>query len=62
VNTPSLLGLGRTAPYLHDGAIPTVSARVAQALHPTATGLTHGDTSQLSTQEIADLETYLLSL
>ncbi len=60
VNTPSLLGLGRTAPYLHDGSILTVSARVNQAA-TTAAGV-HGDASQLSPPELTDLESYLLAL
>jgi YVTN family beta-propeller protein len=62
INTPSLLGLGRTAPYLHDGSILTIRARIDQSRSPKHDGLDHGDTSVLNDQEISDLETYLLSL
>ncbi len=57
VNTPSLLGLRATAPYLHDGSAPTLSA-----LLDTARGGAMGDASALSSSEIADLEAFLGSL
>lgn len=62
VNTPSLLGLGRTAPYLHTGALSTIRGRLVEAKGTGQTGKSHGDTSQLSSQELADLEQYLMAL
>jgi cytochrome c peroxidase len=58
VNTPSLMGLARTAPYLHDGSVPTVQARIDQS----RTENKHGDTSQLTSDEVSDLTAYLYSL
>ncbi len=55
-NVPSLLGVGRTAPYLHDGSQLTLSARVL------GNDNRHGDTSLLSTDEKNDLLSYLKSL
>jgi YVTN family beta-propeller protein len=62
VNTPSLLGLGRTAPYLHDGKLPTIGSRIAQARYAKGEKTDHGDTSKLSDEEIGNLEIYLKSL
>jgi YVTN family beta-propeller protein len=56
-NVPSLLGLGRSAPYLHDGSALTLETRVFN--NP---GDRHGVTSGLSVEEKADLVTYLKSL
>lgn len=56
-NVPSLLGLGRSAPYLHDGSAPSVEARVFGNA-----GDKHGLTSSLSQGEKDDLVTYLKSL
>ncbi len=56
-NVPSLLGLGRTAPYLHDGSQLTLEERVFSNV-----GDKHGVTSVLSTDERSDLITYLKSL
>ena len=56
-NVPSLLGIGRTAPYLHDGTALTLEERVFSNV-----GDKHGVTSTLSTEERADLVTYLKSL
>jgi YVTN family beta-propeller protein len=56
-NVPSLHGLARSAPYLHDGTEVTLEARVfgnARDLH--------GVTSTLTDVEKADLVTYLKSL
>lgn len=55
-NVPSLLGLGRSAPYLHDGTALTLDARV------TGTGDTHGNLAALSGDQKADLVAYLKSL
>jgi hypothetical protein len=56
-NVPSLLGIGRTAPYLHDGSQLTLDERVFSNV-----GDRHGITSTLSADERADLITYLKSL
>lgn len=56
-NVPSLLGIGRTAPYLHDGSQLTLEERVFSNV-----GDKHGVTSTLSTEERADLVVYLKSL
>ncbi len=58
LNTPSLLGLARTAPYLHDGSAQTLKGRLM-------TGKTldqHGKTSRLSDAEVDDLVGYLKAL
>src|SRR5207248_3175811 len=51
VNTPSLLGLARSAPYLHDGSVATLRGRIMQARNPKHDGTDHGDTSVLSNSE-----------
>lgn len=56
-NVPSLLGIGRTAPYLHDGAQGTLEDRIFN--NP---GDRHGVTSALDAQEKSDLILYLKSL
>ena len=56
-NVPSLLGVGRTAPYLHDSSQLTLEERVLSN-----TGDRHGVTSVLSQDEKVDLITYLKSL
>ena len=56
-NVPSLLGIGRTSPYLHDGSQLTLEERVFSNV-----GDKHGTTSILSVEERADLITYLKSL
>jgi cytochrome c peroxidase len=57
-DTPTLVELWRTAPYLHDGSAPTVrelfTTRNAQNRH--------GNTTHLSPTQIDDLVAYLLSL
>ena len=62
VNTPSLLGLGRTAPYLHNGALTTIRGRLDQARFAHGAKTDHGDTSKLSDDEMGNLEIYLKSL
>jgi cytochrome c553 len=57
VNTPSLLGLGATAPYLHDGR--------QQTLQELLIGVRNGemgDTSSLTDRELEALEMFLLTL
>lgn len=55
-NVPSLLGLGRTAPYLHDGTALTLDARVTGASD------VHGNLTALSGEQKTDLVAYLKSL
>jgi hypothetical protein len=57
-DTPALVELWRTAPYLHDGSAATVRD-VLTTRNPHDQ---HGKTSTLSTQELNDLCAYLLSL
>lgn len=57
-NVPSLLGLARTAPYLHDGTAATLRERITQGK---AADL-HGKTSSLSEQDVDDLVEYLETL
>jgi len=55
LNTPSLLGLARSAPYLHDGSAMTLKERLLQ----TRNSDTHGKTSRLSDTELDDLVEFL---
>ena len=57
-DTPTLLGVYRTAPYLHDGSAQTLR----DVLTTCNKGDKHGKTSQLSKGEIDDLVQFLLSL
>jgi YVTN family beta-propeller protein len=57
-NTPSLRGVGRTAPYLHDGRAATLEDIFIQYNLKQQ----HGDADQLSADELADLVAYLKSL
>ncbi len=57
LNTPSLLGVSRTAPYLHDGSAQTLRDRIVN--NPDDR---HGKTSQLSEQQVDDLVEYLRTL
>lgn len=56
-NVPSLKGIARSAPYLHDGSEPTLEVRVFGNKNDK-----HGVTSGLSELEKADLVVYLKSL
>lgn len=58
LDTPTLRGLWRTAPYLHDGSAPTLRA----VLTTRNAGDRHGRTAALSPAELDDLEAYLLAL
>ena len=58
LNTPSLLGVARTAPYLHDGSAQTLRDRI---LRNKALDL-HGQTSSLTDAEVSDLVEYLHTL
>ena len=57
VNTPTLTGIGASAPYLHDGSARTLADVVEQA---DAIGM--GRTSHLTAAERSDLVAYLRSL
>ncbi len=57
-DTPTLVELWRTAPYLHDGSAPSIRDVFIQHNHQDK----HGVTSHLSKPEIDDLATYVLSL
>jgi hypothetical protein len=57
-DTPALTETYRTAPYLHDGRARTI--RDVLTIHNEKDE--HGITSELTEQEINDLETYILSL
>ncbi|MBM4344313.1 MAG: hypothetical protein FJ100_13165 [Deltaproteobacteria bacterium] len=56
LNTPSLLGLFATAPYLHDGRAPTLHDALAQTAH------TMGDSASLTAAQRADLLAFLATL
>ena len=58
LNTPSLLGLSRTAPYLHDGSAVTLKGRIMTGKNLDQ----HGKTSRLSDTEVDELVGYLKSL
>jgi len=55
---PTLLGLARRAPYMHNGCAATLTARFG----PCGGGDAHGHTSQLSAAQVADLVAYLDTL
>jgi YVTN family beta-propeller protein len=58
LNVPSLLGVGRTAPYLHDGSAPTLKARVEMSLGTNV----HGNLTGVNDQMVDDLVAYLQTL
>lgn len=58
LNTPSLLGIARTAPYLHDGSVMTLKERITKGKNADL----HGKTAQLSDAEVDDLVEYLKTL
>lgn len=58
LNVPSLLGLARTAPYLHDGSAATLKDRLMKDKNSNR----HGLTANLTDQQIDDLVEYLKSL
>jgi cytochrome c peroxidase len=57
-DTPTLVELWRTSPYLHDGS----AATLRDVLMSRNLKNEHGKTSQLTSQQIDDLVQYLLSL
>lgn len=58
LNTPSLLGIARTAPFLHDGSAPTLKARILQGKDLNK----HGKTASLTADEVDDLVAYVRAL
>jgi DNA-binding beta-propeller fold protein YncE len=56
--TPTLVEVWRTAPYLHDGSAATLRKVIADRNRDDQ----HGQTSQLSAEQIDDLLAYLLSI
>jgi len=58
IDTPTLLGIWETAPYLHDGSAPTLR----EVLTTKNADELHGYTSALSTQELDDLVSYLMQI
>ncbi len=57
-DTPSLVEVWRTSPYLHDGRCITVRDLIAQGKH----GKSRGRVDELSDGEIDDLVEFVLSL
>lgn len=58
LNTPSLLGISRSAPYLHDGSARTLKERIIIGKAENK----HGQTASLSDAEVDDLVEYLKTL
>ena len=58
LNTPSLLGIARSAPFLHDGSAPTLKARILQGKDQNK----HGKTAGLTADEVDDLVAYVRAL
>jgi cytochrome c peroxidase len=58
LDTPTLIEVWRTAPYLHDGSAATVQ-EVLTVRNP---GDQHGRTSHLAPDQLADLCAFVLSL
>lgn len=58
IDTPTLIGIWHSAPYLHDGSAQDIRA----VLLDRNAADRHGRTSHLSEGELSDLEAYLLSL
>lgn len=58
LNVPSLLGIARSAPYLHDGSALSLKERLMASRSTNR----HGKTSTLTDQDIDDLVEYLRTL
>ena len=58
LDTPTLIEIWRTAPYLHDGS----AATLRDVLTTGNPGDRHGKTSHLKAAQLDDLVAYLLSL
>ena len=57
-DTPALIELWRTAPFLHDGS----AATLREVLDGASRAGRHGKTSHLNEQQVSDLAAYVLSL
>ena len=57
-DTPTLIEVWRTAPYMHDGRYTTIRQLIRQGKH----GSTVGDINSLTEQELNDLSDFVLSL
>jgi cytochrome c peroxidase len=57
-DTPTLVEVWRTAPYLHDGRYKTIKDLIAEGKH----GKSRGRVEKLSDEEIDDLVEFVLSL
>lgn len=57
-DTPTLIEVWRTAPYMHDGSFTTIQELIGKGKH----GKTSGDVESLSEQEVNDLAEFVLSL
>jgi YVTN family beta-propeller protein len=60
LNVPSLLGLARSAPYLHTGAAATIKERIM--MDKTSGNPLHGSLQNLNDAQVDDLVAYLSSL
>jgi len=58
LNVPSLLGVGRSAPYLHSGEAATLQDRIMM----NKASNQHGNTANLTDQDVSDLVSYLKTL
>ena len=58
LDTPTLVEIWRTAPYLHDGRYATIKDLLVEGRH----GLRRGRSDDLNEQEIDDLVEFVLSL
>ena len=59
LDTPTLVGIWETGPYLHDGSAPTLEAVLDEAV---ASGEAHGGVGTLSAEERAQLVAYMREL
>jgi len=58
LQVPSLVGIAYRAPFMHDGCAATLTAR----FDPACGGNAHGNTTNLSKEQLGDLVAYLESL
>jgi hypothetical protein len=58
---PSLVGLGLRAPYMHDGCAATLADRFSP-IRDCGGGDLHGNTGQLTVEQISDLTAYITTL
>ena len=58
LQVPSLVAIGYRAPFMHDGCAATLAGR----FDPACGGTAHGNTADLSQDQVGDLVAYLESL